>query len=96
MSAASPAKSVPLRPMPMPTSAFRKAGASFTPSPRFFFSAPTMRIFCSARTRANTISVASSASWMSELLAGDHTGVAERTSPISRVIARRDVGDDRP
>ena len=87
-------------PIAMPMSArFRKAGASLTPSPvtatiaRFFFSALTMRIFCSARTRANTISGASSASWswMSERCPSCSpvitTGVAERTSPISRAIA---------
>ncbi len=51
MSAASRATSVPVRPMAMPMSALRRAGASFTPSPVtatmcfFACSALTMRIF---------------------------------------------------
>ena len=70
--------------MAIPMWALFSAGASFTPSPVtattcfFCFSASTIRRFWSARTRAKTISGASSArrSWASvrarELLAGDH------------------------
>jgi hypothetical protein len=99
-SAASLATSVPLMPMAMPMSAVFSAGASLTPSPvtatisPLFFSASTMRIFCSAATRAKRISGASSASCS---CVGDisrscspliTSGASPRTRPIWRAIAR--------
>jgi hypothetical protein len=69
--AASRATSVPERPMAMPTSAARSAGASLTPSPVIAtsspmrFSALTILSFCSGVVRAKTLTPARSRSTMS-------------------------------
>ena len=58
IAAASLLTSVPVMPMATPTSAFFRAGASFTPSPVMAAMQPrrcqaeTMRILCSGETRA--------------------------------------------